>query len=59
MNESTKKIISVIICLVIFAISVLLVVVGQRNIGVKGLGMQLVGIAGLVLLLWNYNRQFK
>ncbi|MDD3402241.1 MAG: hypothetical protein PHQ72_02635 [Hespellia sp.] len=59
MNESTKKIIKIIIYLIIFAVSVLLVIAGQRDIGVKGLGMQLIGIAGLILLLWNYNRQFK
>ncbi len=59
MNEFTKKFVSGILVLAVFVVCVALVVVGQRNIGPSGLLTQLVGLAGLVFLLWLYNRQYK
>lgn len=59
MKESTKKLIIGLIVLVVFVVCVGLVIVGQRNIGAPGLLTQLAGVAGLVLLLWLYNRQYK
>lgn len=59
MNEFTKKIITAVIVLIVFVACVVLVVVGQRNIGAAGLLTQLVGVAGLIVLLWLYNRQYK
>ena len=47
------------ILIVIFIISIVLTVVGQRNIGPAGLLTMLVGLAGLIFLLWFYNRQYK
>ena len=57
MNDTAKKIVTIL--LVIFALSVALTVIGQRQIGVAGLSKQLLGVAGLVFLLWNYNRRYK
>lgn len=48
-----------IIAALVFAASVILVVIGQRNIGPMGLLTMFVGLAGLVVLLWIYNRQYK
>lgn len=59
MNEQTKKIIIGILVAVVFCVCIALVVIGQRNIGLAGLGMELLGLAGLILLLWLYNRQYK
>lgn len=59
MNELTKKIITGVIVFFVFVACVVLVVVGQRNIGAAGLLTQLLGVAGLVILLWLYNRQYK
>lgn len=59
MNEFRKKIIIGIILFIVFAACVALVVIGQRNIGPSGLLTQLAGLAGLVFLLWLYNRQYK
>ena len=59
MSETAKKIITALIVLVVFVISLTLVVIGQKNVGVSGLGLMLLGLAGLVLLLWFYNRKFK
>ncbi|MEG0961440.1 MAG: hypothetical protein RR139_11965 [Lachnospiraceae bacterium] len=59
MNDRTKKIMYGIIAALVFAASVILVVIGQRNIGPMGLLTMFVGLAGLVVLLWIYNRQYK
>lgn len=42
-----------------FCVCVALVVIGQRNIGPAGLGIMLLGLAGLIFLLWLYNRQYR
>ena len=54
-----KKIVTAIVVLIVFVVCVALVVIGQRNIGASGLMTQLVGVAGLVVLLWLYNRQYR
>ena len=59
MNEFTKKIIIGIVIFVGFVVCVALVVAGQRNIGPSGLFTQMAGLAGLIILLWLYNRQYK
>ena len=59
MNEFTKKIIIGIVIFVVFVVCVALVVAGQRNIGPSGIFTQMAGLAGLIILLWLYNRQYK
>ena len=59
MNERTKKIITAIVVIVIFVVCIGLIIVGQRNIGPKGLLTELVGLAGLVGLLAFYNSKYK
>jgi hypothetical protein len=56
MNERTKKIITAIVVIVIFVVCI---IVGQRNIGPKGLLTEIVGLAGLVGLLAFYNSKYK
>jgi hypothetical protein len=36
-----------------------LVIGGQRHIGYAGLGVMLIGLAGLLAQLWLYNRQYQ
>lgn len=59
MNEQIKKIIVGILALIIFVACIALVIIGQRNIGLGGLGMELLGLAGLLFLLWLYNRRYR
>ena len=59
MSEKMKKIVTMTVLIVILIISIVLTVVGQRNIGPAGLLTMLVGLAGLICLLWFYNRQYK
>ncbi|MGX7359730.1 DUF6903 family protein [Dolosigranulum pigrum] len=55
MNQTWLKLLKFIA----FLIFVYLVIYGQATVGRKYLLIQLVGVAGLVGLLWNYNRSFK
>jgi uncharacterized membrane protein len=59
MNEYTKKILIGILVAVVFVVCIALVVVGQKNIGPTGLLTMLVGLAGLLVLLGIYNKQYK
>lgn len=59
MNERTKGILKTALAVIFFIVCVALVVVGQRNIGPQGLLVMLLGLVGLILLLYLYNRKFK
>ena len=48
-----------IIMLVVFIVSLALIVVGQKNISAMGLAMELIGLVGLLTLLFLYNRKYK
>lgn len=47
------------ILLIIFIVSFILVVVGQKNIGYSGLGLELLGLAGILSVLCIYNQRYK
>ena len=53
------KVIKNVILLVVFAVCVGLVIIGQRNISLTGLAMELIGLVGLLVLLFLYNRTYK
>ncbi len=59
MSESRKKAVVGILAAVFFCAMIVLVVMGQRRVGPGGLGLELLGLTGLILLLWLYNRQYK
>lgn len=59
MSEQGKKWLIGILAAIAFCICIALVVVGQRNVGLDGLGLELLGLAGLITLLGLYNRQYK
>lgn len=59
MDEYNKKIVIGILIALFFVACMALVIGGHRIIGWNGLLMQLAGLAGLILLLWLYNRQYK
>lgn len=59
MSERMKQTITTILTIVVFIVCIALVITGQRNAGAKGTGIMLLGLAGLIGLLWNYNRKFK
>ncbi|MFB1052119.1 hypothetical protein [Paraliobacillus sp. JSM ZJ581] len=43
---------------IFFIFCLFLVIYGQRTVGKFELFLQLVGLSGLLFLLWNYNRKF-
>lgn len=47
-----------IVKIIVFLVSLGLVIYGQRTTGKAELGIMLVGLAGLLGLLYNYNRKF-
>lgn len=59
MSEQGKKILLGILVAIVFGGCIALVVIGQRNIGLDGLGLEMLGLAGLIVLLWLYNRKYK
>lgn len=59
MNDTAKKIIVGILVAIVFCVCVALVIVGHRNVGLQGLIIELIGLAGLIFLLWLYNRQYR
>ena len=54
-----SNVIKNIILFIIFIVCIALIVIGQKNIGATGLAMELIGLAGLLVLLYLYNRKYK
>lgn len=48
-----------LIYLLVFIGSMALIVVGQRNIGPVGLLTMILGLAGILILLYLYNKKFQ
>ena len=44
---------------VLFVIFLVMVIWGQRQIGYGNLAMMLIGLAGMLGLLYSYNRKYK
>ena len=57
--EGNKKWIMIIINAALVALCLALVIVGQRNIAMLGLGLQLLGLGGILLLLYLYNKKYQ
>lgn len=45
--------------LLAFVVSMALIVIGQRNIGPGGLLIMLAGLAGILFLLYLYNKKYQ
>ena len=55
MSDTVKNIIMAIV----FILSVVLIFVGQKNIGYMGLLIEIIGLAGIVGVLFTYNKKYK
>lgn len=53
-----KANILVIIKMFVFIICLALIIIGQKTAGKLELGMMLIGLAGLLALLYDYNRKY-
>lgn len=49
----------IILKLVLFVIFMVLIVIGQGTVGKLHFGIMLIGLAGLLLLLYDYNRKYQ
>ena len=56
MNSSTVR--NIIMC-VAFVIFLAMIIVGQSQISVSGLAMEVIGLIGLRTLLFVYNHRYK
>ena len=55
MDGKTK----IIIMVVVFIVSMALIFIGQKNVGYTGLSTELVGLAGLIGVIYTYNKGYK
>lgn len=58
-KEKMLKFFKTAFCIAFFALCIWLIVTGQKNIGPPGLLTMLAGLAGLILLLYFYNRRYS
>lgn len=58
MDMYTKKKLKNIIRVVLLVVSLLLIIIGQRTISYGSLGIMLVGLAGVLVVLYMYNRSY-
>ncbi|WP_373215428.1 hypothetical protein [Ruminococcus sp. 5_1_39BFAA] len=59
MDERLKHTLAMVLAAVIFIVCIALVVIGQRDIGLRGTLVMILGLAGLIGLLYSYNRKYK
>lgn len=57
--EYIWKRIRLVMALVGLALCLWLVIDGQKHIGLPGIGQMLLGLLGILFLLWLYNKQFR
>lgn len=58
MTFRMKDKIKMVLKIVFFLLCLFLIIYGQKTVGKMYLLIQLVGLAGLLFLVWNYNRKF-
>lgn len=55
--EYVIKTIKTVLWLVLFVGFIYLIILGQRSIGYNGLGMMMLGLAGILFCMWAYNKR--
>lgn len=59
MSDRLRSAITIAIEVVVFVGFMALTVIGQRDLSWKGLGLECIGLAGVVGVLWFYNHTHK
>ena len=59
MNDYVKSFFFFFLGLLVTLASIGLVIYGQRSISYSGLGIMLLGLAGILLVLYIYNKSFQ
>ncbi len=52
------KALKIILNIIIFFVCMALVIIGQKHIGIQGFCTMLIGLAGLLGLLYQYNKKY-
>ena len=48
-----------LIMIIVFIVCLALIIICQKNISASGLAMELIGLVGLLTLLFIYNRRYQ
>ncbi|MHC5250127.1 DUF6903 family protein [Enterococcus sp. HY326] len=48
-----------IIKVILFFVFLAMMIMGQKHVGYPGLGVMMLGLIGLLGLLWDYNRKYQ
>ena len=59
MNDTLKRVLNIVIKILIFIASMCCIIIGQQHTGPIGLIVMIVGLGGLLFLLWSYNRKYR
>lgn len=54
-----SNIIKTILSLIAFIVCAALVVIGQKTVGIPNLMMEIVGVIGIMILIYLYNRKYQ
>lgn len=57
--ENKMKILGYVLACIYIALCIGLVIIGHRNISYEGLFTMLIGLGGILVLLYFYNRKFR
>ncbi len=49
----------VILKLILFVVFLTMIITGQKTVGYKNLVQMLIGLAGLLVLLYSYNKKYQ
>lgn len=52
------KYLRILLGICFFALCIYLIIIGQRMIGYFGLGLMILGLVGLLLMLYSYNQRY-
>ena len=53
-----EKIVNLVL-VICFILSVSLIIVGQKNVSIVGFTNEIIGLAGLLVVLFVYNRKYR
>lgn len=59
MSDKTRRGIFAAIKIVLYIVFVIITIIGAKTTSWASLGMECIGLAGVVIMLWVYNRSQK
>lgn len=57
-DRMKEKILNLVL-VICFILSVSLIIVGQKNVSIVGFANEIIGLAGLLVVLFIYNRKYR